>query len=196
MNRRRLSTDGSRVYVQHGCRLVAFNVADGTDAWRIDTGPEARAAPRSNTGPPPVAAGTVFATGEYTGAFDAATGALRWRTQRYTLLGGAVANGVFITAEPTGEFTQAPIALDVRTGAVLWSNAANGTLDAASVSGDLVLVRTGTSVVGLDIQNGETVFDSGPLTGQFDYRNGGVAVAGGRLFVDAPDGTIRAYGPP
>jgi len=191
-----LSTDGTRLYVQHGCRLIAINVDDGTDAWRTDTGPEGASCSTLRTGPPPVANGTVFATGEYTVAFDAATGAVQWRTRRFTVLGGAVANGLFITAEATGEFTQAPIALDARTGAVLWSNAANSTLDGASVSGDLVLIRTGTSVAGLDIQNGETVFDSGPLTGQFDYRSGGVAVGGGRLFVDAPDGTIRAFGPP
>ena len=96
-------------------------------------------------------------------------------------MGGAVADGVFITSET-----------DRRVHAVtgcarrphrrgLGSNPANGNVDAPSLSGDLVLVRTGTSVIGLDIQDGETVFDSGPLTGQFDYRSGGVAVAGGRL---------------
>jgi len=196
------ASDGSRVFLELGCEVEALDLGTGATAWTADVtyGTNGNCNPYSTTlGAPSVSNGVVYAGAwDATAAYDAATGAVRWKTHRGTTGGSPVlSNGVLVTQEINNvtEFGwgSVPVGLDARTGLLLWT-ADSGATGPASVSGDLVLVPSSTTVRGYDIRDGSAVWDSGTLSTNDIWTT--PAVAANRVFVPSFDGTIRALGPP
>jgi outer membrane protein assembly factor BamB len=188
-----LASDGTRAFVIIGCRLAALNLSNGTSAWVQTVDLYGTTDCSATNSAPVVSGGTVFAAVyTTTGAYDPATGALKWRTGDGGLGTPAVSNGLllFHGFENTSDVLRA---LDAQTGQERWVGASPITGD-VGVVGDLALAAGYSNVYGYDIRTGTTVLDSGVVSTNTVYTR--PAIAGNRMFIPSYDGTIRALGPP
>lgn len=192
-----LASDGTRAFVLSHCELKAITVATGAIQWSVSV----TAAPTTNCGVPAllspmVADGAVFA-GTYEGsiAVEAATGSVRWRSGTAAGYGngaGVIANGAWVLSNGASD-QGSMIALDLKTGDILWrtkSALAGGWL---ATAGDLLVSRNTYSMRAYDLLTGEELADLGtpdPST----YTTGAPTIAAGRIFITTRDG-IRAFGP-
>ena len=174
--------DGRLFMGDIGGELVAINVADGSEAWRISTG--------GATGNPAYDGKSVFVTSQTGGlnAYDPATGALKWHAD----LGGdqvgtpSVAAGLVFVGPPADAPAGHLRAVDAATGSIRWT-LDEPLLGPAIVDGVAYATSSAGDVVALD-----------PATGAQRWRvkvNGivrGVGVAGGIVYAPA-DGEQRVY---
>ena len=177
-----------------GCRLAAFNLSDGSSAWvqTVDANGSTDCSGGSISAPA-VSGGTVYAVvNSTTGAYDPATGALKWRTGDGGVGTPAVSNGLLIF-HGFANSNDVVRALDAQTGQERWVGASSITGD-VGVVGDLVLAAGYSNVYGYDIRTGTTVLDSGVVSTNTVFTR--PAIAGNRMFIPSADGTIRALGPP
>jgi outer membrane protein assembly factor BamB len=197
-----MATDGTRLFYAADCVVYAVNVSDGGAAWNqpiLAHAGDYCAYDQSLTGVT-YAGGVVYAGSlSYTTAFDAATGSVKWRTLQGSENGAAVSNGALIIERIVNitEFGWSLdlSALDLRTGALLWSSSDAGPTSAPSVAGDLVFIESTDGFLrAFDIRSGARKLNLGVSTG--GYLVGRPIVAGGRVFAVSEDGTIRALGPP
>jgi outer membrane protein assembly factor BamB len=189
-----LASDGTRAYVIIGCRLAALNLSNGSSAWlqTVDANGSTDCSGGSISAPA-VSGGTVYAVvNSTTGAYDPATGALKWRTGDGGIGTPTVANGLLIF-HGFSNSSDVVRALDAQTGQERWVGASSITGD-VGVVGDLVLAAGYSNVYGYDIRTGTTVLDSGVVSTNTVYTR--PAIAGNRVFIPSADGTIRALGPP
>ncbi len=187
------ATDGTRLYVQRGCEVYAFAVADGSTAWHtpVDTVTgDGCASVFSENGPPIVVDGRVYAVTPFGRMVaDAVTGAPLVRIPSYNFGQGegVVAGGLWIFDNDART-----VAVDTATGQVAWSVPDNGDDIRYSVVGDLVIAVAPFSMVGLSRLTGEQVWDAGDV-GSLGTRPTPV-VGADRILLLSGQG-LRAYGP-
>jgi outer membrane protein assembly factor BamB len=173
--------------------ILALALADGTILWKTDTGDTGR------VGTPAIASGRVFAStgldadgppSHHIVALDAASGLILWRYASPT--GAAVytpaVNGgqAFVTSEDGSV-----VALDVTTGAVVWTAPVDGPVEiVAAIAGTAVYAASnGGSAFAIDAATGSELWRI-PIRG-VPY---GPTVAGGRLLVGTNVGELAAIG--
>jgi hypothetical protein len=134
-------------------KLSAGNVDDLQVAWRA---PVLRSG-EFNDSAPVVVDGTVYAVGKEVAAFDATTGAERWRAgPGGSSFGTPAVGGGLVVVGLNGE---AIVALDARTGAEVWRHKA-GSYNATSItiSGDRVFVTLSSGLLALRLQTGAVLW--------------------------------------
>ncbi|MBV9950600.1 MAG: PQQ-binding-like beta-propeller repeat protein [Acidimicrobiia bacterium] len=197
-----MATDGTRLFYAADCRVVAVNASDGSAAWDqtlLFHADDYCAFDQALTGVT-YADGAVYAGGfASTAALDATTGAVRWRTAQGIEDGAAVSNGALIVERIVNvtEFGWSldVSALDLRTGALLWSTSDANPASSPSVAGDLVFIESLDGYLrAFDIRTGARKLNLLVSTG--GYQVGRPIVSAGRIFANSEDGTIRALGPP
>lgn len=200
-----LSSDGTRVYIGGACVITALNASTGSLAWQRDftirTGPTAACNQSGESwGPPVVTAGKVsFSDVNRTYVLEATTGAnagaiLRARGGTTTPSPGMAVQALGLP-QMFGGFYYTPALTDTRTGEVLWRPGTDLVDSRPVVAGGVVFVRNGSSLRGLDLANGETVWqdtvDGLPSFGTFDS----LAVGRGMVVVGSADGSVVAFRP-
>ncbi|MCU1352657.1 MAG: Ig family protein [Acidimicrobiales bacterium] len=197
-----LATDGTRAYVLIACKLHSITISTGVEAWSayVEPGTNEDCNPFFATlGAPTVADGAVF-VGSFggTAAFEAATGALRWRSASGSGLGYSVSNGVLLVPRIANvgatSWTYLLTALDVKTGVRLWENLDDALSSAPSVAGDLVLARGSGQVAGYDITSGQKVWSANVVG--LDYAFGRLSVGGGRIYLSTYAAGVKTFAPP
>ncbi len=187
------ATDGTRLFVQQGCEVYAFNVSDGNTAWHtpVDTrtGGDCGAVFSAN-GPPVVVDGLVYAVTPFGRLVaNAATGApvLRFASYNYQQGQGVVAGGLWIF-----DNDDKTVAVDTVSGQVAWSVPDNGENIRYSVVGDLVVALSNYSMVGLSRTTGEQVWDAGDVGSLGTVPT--PVVGSDRILILSQEG-VRAFGP-
>ncbi len=192
-----LATDGTRVFAFDGCHLVAVAVSNGAPSWDQPIG---TADAQCFTGPPDsrfsvVVADTVYAwTYDGLTAFDAATGAVRWRTTSNaggTPAGIAVTENWVVLTNRSGPLW----VYDRRTGALLGKTSDQlAAFSPPTIAGDIAFVwNTSGHLVAVDLLSLEQVWSSAAIGG--GGNNSRPAVNAGRVYVYALDGTFTQHAP-
>lgn len=195
-----LATDGVRAFALTQCRVSAVNLSNGTVAWTVPVQPgdgPGNCAGVAHRTIPIYADGAVFAA-TYGGAVavNAASGVVRWRSGTragYADGAGVVGNGVWVLSNGSWDGGNL-VALDLKTGEMLWENAsAPGDLG-LSIAGDLLVGRSTYSLKGFSLVTGQEVWDGGTPESSARQR-GAPTIAAGKIFINTFDG-IKAYGLP
>ncbi len=200
------STDGSRIFVYSRCAVVALDPADGSQLWRSTI-----AAPTSSCErvvgtfgnqervAPVVDDGVVYANGIFTGAaaFDATTGAVRWRARlASTTPAPVVTEHWLVFASGYGDTLTV---VDKATGTIVATGSGYEVNSSLTVAGDLVLFRSNESRIrAVDLTTMESVWTSSsldPTSGWF-FNPGPVAVSGGRVYAYTGHAKVVAFGGP
>lgn len=171
--------------------LVAFDAQDGHTLWTVDL------APAVNSDRPMIVGDTVLVYNERgkVYAYDLATGALLWKSPALPLHtksnnGSMATDGrrVFVLH---GQRPTKMTALDLATGARVWSQTVTNYPFDPIVSNGVIYVITPDAIQALDTATGRSV-PIASLPGG-DYQSSGLAIAEGRLFLSAPEG-LNAFG--
>jgi outer membrane protein assembly factor BamB len=151
--------------------LAAHDLRDGHELWRASLVADQQVAADDQR--------VYVAAGEELHAFDAATGAVAWRTPTGTQTAPPIAQGGWVIASPA----RRTIALRAGDGTVVWARDNALQRDRATIAGDMLIVPLRTGVVqALDMKTGAT---------RWERRLGGFPaeslVVGDRVYVGATD---------
>ncbi len=200
------TTDGSRIFVYSRCAVVALDPADGSQLWRSTV-----AAPTSRCDrvvatygnqervAPVVDDGVVYANGIYDGAaaFDAATGAVRWRARLASSTPAPVVTEHWLVFAYGYDDTLTVV--DKATGTIVATGSGYEVNSSLTVAGDLVLFRSNESRIrAVDLTTMQSVWTSSsldPASGWF-YNAGPVAVSGGRVYAYTGHAKLVGFGGP
>jgi outer membrane protein assembly factor BamB len=174
--------DGRVFVASYYGSLYAFHIANGKPAWTAELG-------RYEGSSPTVANDAVYVTsGGKLRAFDARSGALKWRVRTGSTQSPAVANGVVYA---TGKYGLR--AFDAATGAAIWRREAPVISAPAYSNGALYAVylmpTNEYGVYAADAATGKELWHS-PFGG---FSQSGVAVANGLVYAGSFDGNLYTF---
>jgi hypothetical protein len=169
-------TDGARAYLAlQSKRLVAFDLGNGHELWRID---------RTITSPMAVAGDVlIVSTGNAVEALRGSDHATLWKASQITTVAPLVAGGEWVIAMTESEV----IAFKAATGVLAWRKPAGGVVLAPVIDGDQVLLGANDGkVVALALETGETAWE-------YFVEDGVTALAAHRGLVYVGGGDKRFY---
>jgi outer membrane protein assembly factor BamB len=175
---------GGRVFQTRTFQVTAYDARTGEQLWEQPYGTSA-----SMT----AARGKLFVPADPIVALDQATGDVIWRTPRDTFMEGApaVTNGLLFV--PSGAGLKA---LDVETGALVWTAPAYSVWSPAVANGVVYASNVNGEWDAFDAQDGTQLWSVITASCGGSCANGTPAVANGILYLPGPDNFLRAYSVP